>query len=94
MPKNRTKFVCDRCGAESLKWMGRCPECGEWNTLVEMTEPASTSRSIASRASASPVSLQEVPIQGMDRIRVPIGELDRVLGGGIVPGSLVLVGGD
>lgn len=94
MPKNRTKFVCDRCGAESLKWMGRCPECGEWNTLVEMTEPASTSRSIVSRASASPVSLQEVPIQGMDRIRVPIGELDRVLGGGIVPGSLVLVGGD
>jgi DNA repair protein RadA/Sms len=74
--------------------MGRCPECGEWNTLVEMAEPTVASRSIAPMSGASPISLLDVPTQGLDRIRVPIGELDRVLGGGIVQGSLVLVGGD
>jgi len=93
MAKNRTKFVCDRCGAESLKWMGRCPECGEWNTLVEFTEASSTARSVAKSTSA-PVLLRDVPLQALDRIRVPIGEMDRVLGGGIVPGSVVLIGGE
>ncbi len=93
MAKTRTKFVCDRCGAESPKWMGRCPECGEWNTLVEMTEAPVTSRAI-SRGSSAPVSLLDVPAEALDRIKVPIGEMDRVLGGGLVPGSLVLVGGD
>ncbi len=94
MPKSRTKFVCDRCGAESLKWMGRCPECGEWNTLVEMTEAPASARSLVRSGNGSPTPLREVPSQGLDRLRVPIGELDRVLGGGVVPGSLVLVGGD
>ncbi len=93
MAKSRTKFVCDRCGAESLKWMGRCPECGEWNTLVEFTEAPSTVRSVA-KSGAVPVLLSDVPPQALDRIRVPIGEMDRVLGGGIVPGSVVLIGGD
>jgi DNA repair protein RadA/Sms len=93
MAKSRTKFVCDRCGAESLKWMGRCPECGEWNTLVEFTEAPSTSRTVT-RGTAVPVLLRDVPLQALDRIRIPIGELDRVLGGGIVPGSIVLIGGD
>ena len=93
MAKIRTKFVCDRCGAESLKWMGRCPECGEWNTLVEFTESTSTARSVA-KNSAAPVLLRDVPLEALDRIRVPIGEMDRVLGGGIVPGSVVLIGGD
>ena len=93
MAKIRTKFVCDRCGAESLKWMGRCPECGEWNTLVEFTESTSTARSVA-KSSAAPVLLRDVPLEALDRIRVPIGEMDRVLGGGIVPGSVVLIGGD
>ena len=94
MPKSRTKFVCDRCGAESLKWMGRCPECGEWNTLVEMVEAPATGRAAVSKSGVAPVSLRDIPSVGMDRVRVPIGELDRVLGGGVVPGSLVLVGGD
>ncbi|MHB0870038.1 MAG: DNA repair protein RadA [Chloroflexota bacterium] len=94
MPKNRTKYVCDRCGAESLKWMGRCPECGEWNTLLEMTEAPATARSIIRSGGSTPTRLKDVPSTGLDRVRVPIGELDRVLGGGMVPGSLVLVGGD
>ncbi len=94
MAKTRTKYVCDRCGAESLKWMGRCPECGEWNTLVEVAEsPAPAPRAQATGGSA-PVRLRDVPPQALDRVRVPIGEMDRVLGGGIVPGSAVLIGGD
>lgn len=93
MAKSKTKFVCDRCGTESLKWMGRCPDCGEWNTLVEMVEAPPASRS-SGRIGSAPVSLKDVPLESLDRVRIPIGELDRVLGGGIVPGSLVLVGGD
>jgi DNA repair protein RadA/Sms len=95
MPKTRVKFVCDRCGAESLKWMGRCPTCSEWNTMVEMTESPPSTRGIARASSSSvPIRLKDVPAESLDRIRIPIGELDRVLGGGLVPGSLVLVGGD
>lgn len=93
MAKSRTKYVCDRCGAESLKWMGRCPECGEWNCLVEMVEAPAAARTVAGPTSA-PVRLRDIPPEALDRIRVPIGELDRVLGGGLVPGSLILVGGD
>ncbi|HEX9016937.1 MAG TPA: DNA repair protein RadA [Chloroflexota bacterium] len=93
MAKTKTKYVCDRCGAESLKWMGRCPECGEWNTLVEVTEAAQSTRT-TSRGGVAPVRLNDVPLQALDRMRVPIGEMDRVLGGGIVPGSVVLIGGD
>jgi DNA repair protein RadA/Sms len=93
MVRTRTKFVCEQCSAESPKWMGRCPECGEWNSLVETTETPQAVRT--QRAGSSvPVLLKDVPAQALDRIRVPIGELDRVLGNGIVPGSLVLVGGD
>jgi len=94
MPKSRVKYVCERCGAESPKWMGRCPECGEWNSLVETAEQPPQTRSISTKGGAAPVALCDVPPQGIDRIRVPIAELNRVLGGGIVPGSLVLVGGD
>jgi DNA repair protein RadA/Sms len=93
MAKTRTKFICGQCSAESPKWMGRCPECGEWNTLVETTETPQAARAYRA-GGAVPVLLKDVPAQSQDRIRIPISELDRVLGGGIVPGSLVLVGGD
>ncbi len=94
MAKTRTKYVCDRCGAESLKWMGRCPDCGEWNTLVEVTEAPTSPTRTGVRNGNAPVRLRDVPLQALDRVRVPIGELDRVLGGGVVPGSVVLIGGD
>jgi DNA repair protein RadA/Sms len=94
MVKIRTKFVCEQCSAESPKWMGRCPECGEWNTLVETTERPQVGKAQRAIDGAVPVLLSDVPPQALDRIRVPIGEMDRVLGDGIVPGSLVLVGGD
>lgn len=97
-----TIFFCQQCGYESAKWMGQCPACKEWNTFVE--EPAAsktpgrtaaqTSAAKASAAAAEPVALSGVEMSSQSRFTTGIGELDRVLGGGIVPGSLVLVGGD
>ncbi|MEA3407835.1 MAG: DNA repair protein RadA [Chloroflexota bacterium] len=97
MAKKRTHFVCEACGATQPKWMGRCPECGAWNTLVEkvITEPSDNSKSIsAPAAEARAFSLSDIPPNTRDRIFVPIEELNRVLGGGIVPGSVVLLAGD
>ncbi len=93
MPRAQTRYVCQQCGSSQAKWMGRCPECGEWNSLVEtLVEPP------AQRAGATPQSqpclLPEVAADSFARISLTIGELDRVLGGGLVPGSLVLIGGD
>jgi DNA repair protein RadA/Sms len=95
-------FICSACGGESARWHGRCPGCAEWNTLVE--ERVAESRAgggsrggAGARARAAralrPVPLAEVEAPAVRRLRTGIGELDRVLGGGIVPGSLVLIGG-
>lgn len=95
MAKTRTQFVCQQCGSTSPKWMGRCPDCGEWNTLVE-TIVESKERSPLSYAvrRSKPQRLSEVTGDGLERVQLPMPEFSRVLGGGIVPGSLVLVGGD
>ena len=90
-------FFCRNCGYESPKWMGQCPGCKEWNTFVE--EPKASSDNSAgrpqrSKAAAKPVCLSSVEGKDEERTATGIKELDRVLGGGIVPGSLVLVGGD
>lgn len=93
-----TVFFCQNCGYESSKWLGQCPGCREWNTMVE--EPAVKKGNAASGGGMSPgtaavpVSLGEVDIREGERMTTHIAELDRVLGGGIVPGSLTLVGGD
>jgi DNA repair protein RadA/Sms len=92
MPRAATVFVCSACGHESPKWHGRCPGCGEWNTLAEERRGAAPSRRGARRA-LRPVALGEVEAPRVERLRTDIGELDRVLGGGLVPGSLVLIGG-
>ena len=96
---SRTIFACQECGNQSAKWQGRCPECGNWNTFVEeqvRAEPAS--RSSAARrvavSSARPLPLAEVRFTQANRLKLALRELNQVLGGGIVPGSLVLVGGD
>ena len=95
MPKPSTKFVCQSCGCESLKWMGRCPDCGEWATLVEETvKPAAPGKSRSAAPSQLPQELREVDAAGDERQTSGIAELDRVLGGGLVPGSVVLIGGD
>jgi DNA repair protein RadA/Sms len=86
----RTVFTCSSCGSESPKWHGRCPGCGDWNTLVE-EKPVATKRRSAPRA--KPVLLTDVEAPTLARFPTGIGEFDRVLGGGLVPGSLVLIGG-
>ncbi len=89
MTRARTVFVCQNCGNESLKWLGRCPVCNEWNSYVEkVLGPAST------RPQATAQELSQVSTEQLPRLVLPFSEFNRVLGGGIVPGSLVLIGGD
>jgi DNA repair protein RadA/Sms len=99
MPKSRTRtlFSCQQCGAESPKWLGRCPDCGAWNSYVETVVAAAPARALnvtGALARTEVVSLDKVAGADFARITVPIAEFDRVLGGGIVPGSLLLIGGD
>ena len=95
----KTVFFCQNCGYESPKWMGQCPACREWNTFVEETFSASSGRGISQTMPKAgtrnePVALTKIQAGEDDRIKTEIEELDRVLGGGIVQGSMVLVGGD
>jgi len=95
----RTIFACQECGNQSSKWLGRCPECGNWNTYVEeQVRAESATRPSAARrvavSSAQPMPLAQVRFAQSNRLRLAMRELNDVLGGGIVPGSLVLVGGD
>jgi DNA repair protein RadA/Sms len=98
MARATTSFFCSSCGHESLTWSGRCAGCGEWNTLVEapkqVAKPAAKGdRGGGGAAAGRPVALRDVSAPAVDRLRTGIDELDRVLGGGLVPGSLVLLGG-
>ena len=94
--KNGTVYSCQSCGYQSRKWLGKCPDCGSWNTFVEERErKQDTRRSLAASSSLSrPVEFDAIETQADLRIASGIDEFDRVLGGGIVPGSLVLIGGD
>jgi DNA repair protein RadA/Sms len=96
MARPTTRHVCSQCGHSSPKWFGQCPGCGEWNTLVEEAAPAASGRRGGGGRPAGalrPVALSEVTAPAVPRLETGIGELDRVLGGGLVPGSLVLLGG-
>src|SRR5574341_616909 len=94
LKQGRSVFACTECGHESPKWLGRCPGCDSWNSYVEhVPEPRSTARPPSSHSSA-PVELASMPDDDHARLPSGVAEFDRVLGGGIVPGSLVLVGGD
>lgn len=100
MARPRTRYICDDCGHEALAWSGQCAGCGEWNTLTESVVEAPTARSRRSggtspgrKPSQRPVPLRDVKAPPEARLRTGIGELDRVLGGGLVPGSLILLGG-
>src|SRR5436309_1223646 len=95
-PNPKTAFVCQSCGNQFPKWIGRCPNCGGWNTLVEervVAAPKSRG-STRTRAPREPIPLDAVPPDAEERLSTGIGEFDRVLGGGVVRGSLVLLGGD
>ena len=97
MAKAKTIFVCSSCGYESAKWLGKCPACNEWNSFYEekVANQVSTAggKSSSSRERSVPRKLKEVEGIEATRTGTGIGELDRVLGGGLVKGSLVLVGG-
>ena len=100
--KSKTVWYCTSCGNESSKWMGRCPACGEWNTMQEAPveragRSSGTSKlsvSASGRAAVKPMKLQEISSSSESRISLGMTEVDRLLGGGIVPGSLVLIGGE
>ena len=98
MAKVKSQFVCSACGSVQMKWMGRCPECGEWNTLEEVAiaapEKGRSPMPVTGASGAKPVALPDISLDGMPRLPLKMAELNRVLGGGIVPGSCVLVGGD
>ena len=90
----KSVFFCQNCGHEENKWLGQCPMCKEWNTFVEEAVSVSKSSTVKLSKDAEIVALKDIKTNDEERILTRIGELDRVLGGGIVPGSLVLVGGD
>src|SRR5215475_13627361 len=96
--KPKVVFVCQECGAQSPKWLGRCAECGAWNSLVEERTPEPAAAAVAHRyaatASAGARLYADIEVQQGARLSTGIGEFDRVLGGGVVPGSLVLLGGE
>lgn len=97
MAKNRTKFVCSNCGAETVRWMGRCPQCGSWNTLEETVEEVlpkqlRTTHEVVS--SKRPQKLSDVNLENHERMQLAMPEVDRPLGGGVVPGSVILWGGE
>ena len=94
----KTTFFCKNCGAESPKWVGRCPQCGEWNTFVEEPVAPKTSKGRLTTGNSHepvvPVKIADVKAEDLPRIKLPSAELNRVLGGGLVPGSIVLIGGE
>lgn len=97
MAKNRTKYVCSNCGAETVRWMGRCPQCGSWNTLEETVEeivPKQLRTTHEVVSSKRPQKLSEVNLENHERMQLAMPEVDRPLGGGVVPGSVILWGGE
>src|SRR5437762_13065298 len=104
MAKARVHFLCNNCGAVQAKWMGKCPDCGTWDSLEEYKEPAFDERAERSgklaaeaergMASAEPMAIAEIEEADTPRLKSGIGEFDRILGGGVVAGSAILVGGE
>lgn len=98
MAKKKSVFMCQECGYESPKWMGKCPACHQWNSFVEekiqTTKDRHTLGQQESRTRRKPTTINQVSMQDEKRIRIDMEEMNRVLGGGVVPGSLVLIGGD
>ncbi|MCI0518696.1 MAG: DNA repair protein RadA [Chloroflexi bacterium] len=95
MPKTQSQYVCQQCGRVAVRNMGRCPQCGAWNSMVEeIVQPSPSKSGGRSTGRNAPLRLAEVSGEAEDRLPLSIGEFARVLGGGMVPGSVVLIGGD
>ncbi|HDD45405.1 MAG TPA: DNA repair protein RadA, partial [Candidatus Desulfofervidus auxilii] len=89
--KKQTQFICQKCGYCSPKWLGKCPDCGSWNTFVE--ETISEKEFSVPQTSVEPISITEVNTVKLFRLKTGLSEFDRVLGGGLVPGAVILIGG-
>jgi len=97
MGKLKTIYTCSFCGHQSPKWLGKCPDCDQWNTFYEELQKPASKRSqfeFDAGARQGPVSLHSINPDSEDRVATGIGELDRVLGGGLVRGAVILIGGD
>ena len=96
MAKSKSVYFCQSCGAESSKWIGRCPACGEWNTYLEqiVSKKSKSSHDSYSAEKQNPQKISEVKSKKEGRISTKMSELDRILGGGLVPGSVILIGGE
>src|SRR5215207_5768388 len=98
MAKTRSTYVCQNCGRQTPRYFGRCPSCGEFNTMVEqiheVTKSGSGQKQRVVLPQSQPQRLSEINNEAGQRLIVPVGEFNRVLGGGIVPGSITLIGGD
>lgn len=97
MARRKTVYVCNECGYESLKWMGKCTNCNQWNTFVEEVkapQASGSSRMINAGGQSTPTKIKDIQFEKEPRVKTDMQEFNRVLGGGIVPGSLVLIGGD
>jgi DNA repair protein RadA/Sms len=92
--RQKTIYICQQCGFQSPKWLGRCPDCQQWNTLIEEQPVVASSHSRALAAPGKLLRFAEISSCKEDRLSCGMTELDRTLGGGVVPGSLILVGGD
>jgi len=92
--KEKTRFVCQNCGYEAIKWMGRCPDCGQWSSMVEevIKAPLKEGHRMSTMGEAEP--LTAISLAAELRLKTGLSEFDRTLGGGVVPGSLILIGGD
>ena len=94
MSKTKLKYVCSNCGYESLRWIGKCPECDSWNSFVEELVETGKKKKAAIKSNVTISRISEIEAAEEDRIKTNIEEFDRVLGGGLMPGSVVLLGGD
>jgi DNA repair protein RadA/Sms len=94
MSKTRIKYVCSNCGYESLRWLGKCPECDSWNTFTEEIVETNKRKPSSYKGTLNIKKIDEIEDVEKNRIATGIGELDRVLGGGFIPGSVILLGGD
>ncbi|MBW2090630.1 MAG: DNA repair protein RadA [Deltaproteobacteria bacterium] len=94
MVRTKTYFICGNCGFRAFKWLGRCPECQAWDSMEEEIRPSSKEPRAGPRSGQGPITLDKLPLEDEGRLKTGWGELDRVLGGGLVPGSVVLLAGD
>lgn len=94
MAKSKIKYICSNCGYESLRWLGKCPECESWNSFTEEIVESSKRKPVISKSKYEINTIENISANEEDRIKTGINEFDRVLGGGLMPGSVILLGGD